>query len=1773
MPIDSCFNILRKFHLLFVFLFFVLLVSLSSPIQSQADCVVYQSYSPMGGCQANGLGCYGHGSICNSFVGRPNMYSKWEVSSTRPNNACSADRPTIYNLTQYCCSVDSAPNGCALGGSSPARTQVWVRVLSRDGPVGKPIAWKGSQGNDGVWTYWYNGLEPSWSNGTGTFNGTEFTNYKGTERGSVKSWDTARNKVDSAMNFSVTENEVVEPVEFQTDRREYWSNHFCIQGFALKYDSSNPQRIASEQFHGKDSYCSLERRSSGGNTSYVCRYDDTDGCWNPINPNSGDASVYDIYGSNLKRLMDKAINSPVRGDTSWMDLRFDEYWSLNFTTWADRPTQFVLTPPTGYKCKDVRWFKNNNSSTDEETPGTSSSNEFQIENLSNGNCRVHGFSPSDDGNMFIFEVERASIPVGGRVVDSRTGTGISGVTVNVDKYTSSNVYVSTQSTTTDANGYYTVNNFISSSDKYSVYTWGAAGYTDGSYTVNYQQAWGSQIKKGYEVIGWTWNTLAGRDTRVGDGTYMYQTEATGCARANPSQGNTTNRCWFAFDQTVSIGGKVVNGGTGTGLSSIAVDVSRLDVNGNVISTQRANTNSFGDYVVNNFVRFGDKYKVSVASTAPVGFQGAAFAVKYNYAWPNNNSAVVGGQDIPYSWNHTRNPNIGSTTPWANTMSGDVAYDSQKPGGADCSGVNNLGVNNRCWFAFNVQPPPPTVYLTGNVKVLYATPNFNYEKVRYDEFNNTYNVQFLKGGNSVGTGGVWQSAAWNIKPVSGTYDCSANFPNGSSTPNCEDYFYSPASYLQYEYFSARIRLPNNKYSCFWQILGSNGPRLIGSGSVSSSGGSTYCTVQTPSNGSYRVEDMALPTSTELEGPVHINFILVYESNRVMGKMFNSTGTALSSATENLQLKRIFSNGVSSSYFSPYSENTSPNGVHFAWPAGPDTTGVSFNDNYFADYFRQNEKIAFSIPNPTNSYKCGWILETQSGSTAMKTSLSQFGSGFNPSDINTYPAETVSLKRGISSTCTEESGAIAPLTGYVSPIYQNHLYIFKVEKKVRFSAKINKNYPYVDGNAVNTLKNVSYSELNNNIIMETATYNPSTGVYGAWATANFRGTSADCSAYYPNNTTGRSAPFGLPADCSDYYVSSVAYTQGSPLQAVARIKYIPGKYTCSWSINGGANQAAINYTQTGAFGVLFEYCQTSPFTVPADETGAYNVNTEWPTKVGFNIDFKEQSIVNTVFDKATVSTSYSPVGCDSSNCQSGIPVTLAGNRRFYLMPYDNSRGWVSGTSVFMRLNSVPANKVCYYMSQYTNPPYPTGDISSVAAANDWNLIAPGFNPAKSSLTTFSPSCTGMPITIQSGAFSPAYHNQFYTFVAPKLQIGPSTVSVVDSSTQCGQAGTIVSNSINVTVTGDPINTSASFPNGNFSFSDTLYYNPGVYSVGVTVDGLDLNDYGVCPTANNPSGSNPLQINLSTLLPNYPNITDSEALINASIQFYKKDYNKWWQVYNGGIYTGSSSLMLNITSTGEGMPRDAVLVGNANSTIYAQPNEYWDNAGYVGALVSPDTINPNTFTNEGLPGKDWGISDHNEKMSRLDLEKVYDAALQSISEGTEWLSTGSISSAINNDDVNPILVTADTATISSLIDYQKVKNKIILISNASGNSTLNINANVTSPDNDIGIAIVLVRGNVVIDPAVLNLRMVIYATGTISIPARPTPDTDDVLVIRGALYSDTNVSMDRDLPDTLQYEKHPSVRVIYTPEIFNAMDDIGSEGFPSILTESKAYWVIQE
>jgi hypothetical protein len=280
----------------------------------------------------------------------------------------------------YCGDCENEKWCGVLGGmgnnipSSDEQANVWVRVLERGAEEGQPIAWKGSILNDPV-------QGNNWSvdiNEGGGMDEEGFLTYRIiSDQGEMKKWDKNRNKIDAGMKVDLSQSIVS---NLSDKSGEYWSNHFCTGGMAQK--TTNGVWPDIYEMDGNKAACELEDGS--------CKQD-TDGCW---------TSNSDSY-QELKAVGEFAAT---QADTKWMDLRYDEYWSLSYKVLVkplNKINEIKITPPKGKVCKAVRWF---GGSMNEKQIGKG---ELEMVVDDQGVCSVNNYSYDPTGNLVVFELEDA----------------------------------------------------------------------------------------------------------------------------------------------------------------------------------------------------------------------------------------------------------------------------------------------------------------------------------------------------------------------------------------------------------------------------------------------------------------------------------------------------------------------------------------------------------------------------------------------------------------------------------------------------------------------------------------------------------------------------------------------------------------------------------------------------------------------------------------------------------------------------------------------------------------------------------------------------------------------------------------------------------------------------------------------------------------------------------------------------------------------------------------------------------------------------------------------------------------------------------------------------------------------------------------------------------------------------------------------------------------------------------------------------------------------
>jgi hypothetical protein len=287
--------------------------------------------------------------------------------------------------------------------------------------------------------------------------------------------------------------------------------------------------------------------------------------------------------------------------------------------------------------------------------------------------------------------------VGGKVIDSTTGSPVNGVKVRLEVYAgNSNSISTTRESRTDSSGDYVFDDAIYTNGfygdfKYKLTVLGdVAAYSNNNIIVDWRygigSTWNAVIPKAFRANGWS-----SGDSRVGYQEYDHQVHASGCSSSGSGWGATdapARRCWFALQPLplqpfTSITGSVRDSDSGSALSGAVIKISNLTTSAAPSFTTSA---ADGSYAFANYVRLGQKYKVEFI-TPPAGYDGIARPVSYNYDF--NNLLPPLSYSIPFTWN---------TDAGRDTYSTDFLYDNQVAGSNDCATAAGGNPAGRCIFA-------------------------------------------------------------------------------------------------------------------------------------------------------------------------------------------------------------------------------------------------------------------------------------------------------------------------------------------------------------------------------------------------------------------------------------------------------------------------------------------------------------------------------------------------------------------------------------------------------------------------------------------------------------------------------------------------------------------------------------------------------------------------------------------------------------------------------------------------------------------------------------------------------------------------------------------------------------------------------------------------------------------------------------------------------------------------------------------------------------------
>lgn len=479
----------------------------------------------------------------------------------------------------------------------------------------------------------------------------------------------------------------------------------------------------------------------------------------------------------------------------------------------------------------------------------------------------------------------------------------------------------------------------------------------------------------------------------------------------------------------------------------------------------------------------------------------------------------------------------------------------------------------------------------------------------------------------------------------------------------------------------------------------------------------------------------------------------------------------------------------------------------------------------------------------------------------------------------------------------------------------------------------------------------------------------------------------------------------------------------------------------------------------------------------------------------------------------------------------------------------------------------------------------------------------------------SCDIMFPLKRNGNMSPKYQHQVHVMSVPKVNITGKVYLVNDSSLCTADEATLADPSsqvpgnptvpVRVTYTptaaapGAP--TSATFTglaaqydnrNGNNNINVFVgglpdsNFNQWQYTRGVSfVNASDGNMYTTCPNSTVDVGGN---LGTGAGAPASPYPLRNQVTNNVIV--YAKGANNWWQVYNGGVHALNKieDEVPDVIAVGEGGSENAeihMIVGNPTYSMFdptgvapvlsIRNKMRQFNSGGLVSTASTDPIGgvgviPGLHrTGSGAISQNWGVASTKFGELRLPYRVAEDSTTLTVidkigalnSLPTHWGDAGDFDSNqkvyINGD------YKVENGSPLKINGFQYVVIK--------GNLTIEDNIVPTSSDPNFNQTILMVAtGDVTISGAVSEINAMIYTPGNITInSAGQNSSNEKVLKVYGGLYAGKNVTMHRDLQNSVANFGYPAVQVIYNPALI--INSTGP-GFPSELKESNVYWINQ-
>ncbi|PIS22984.1 hypothetical protein COT49_02760, partial [candidate division WWE3 bacterium CG08_land_8_20_14_0_20_40_13] len=426
-------------------------------------------------------------------------------------------------------------------------------------------------------------------------------------------------------------------------------------------------------------------------------------------------------------------------------------------------------------------------------------------------------------------------------------------------------------------------------------------------------------------------------------------------------------------------------------------------------------------------------------------------------------------------------------------------------------------------------------------------------------------------------------------------------------------------------------------------------------------------------------------------------------------------------------------------------------------------------------------------------------------------------------------------------------------------------------------------------------------------------------------------------------------------------------------------------------------------------------------------------------------------------------------------------LQGGNTSYTATFTAFNNWSSAITPI--ISGCPANSTCSFDISTAFVPLPSGTARTINVTTTTGVAA----------STYTISVVGDILHIASA-----------TLIINPLGVISGITYYQSDPWSCATAGATRRSNVSVSASPGSLNTSSN-SNGDYQFS---LLNPNDYLVTVTPP-VGMVSKITC-------GGNSRAITIPAT---------GGSINNVNFVLTDVVNSKWIQAYGGDTNAGASISM-------ESYPSGSYYYMSSTAGYAPPGNVGSQKAGFVSA-GSISGLTTNDIFSSGNSGIGYSIK---SGAGQTAIPGKFTSVLSDIYNSKDTTNLPSGSSYSNT-------IYKITSGSISTINFSKSSGTAVLIANSDLTITGNITASGRTPFESP--VIIVVQGNVKIDPSVDQIEATIVATGSITVNSSSNSSNEKRLVVTGGLYATNGVYFKRDLAKvTGENNKKPTIVVIYNP-----------------------------